>query len=675
MSKKTNPPAVLPVKDKAAIPANTPKRKLQVLTPPNGLPKIKVTGPGAAVLLLISALWLLPTGLQAASPGIIPVNGSVGPYYTNKLLVTLNGSGTTNELVLTNATGVFGNTNATFIRYISNKWEWHTNWTALLATNVFNRPTGDWKTVASGALYGSSRYTPRSVSTIPSSTPTNTATNIVVKVDTSTGALITPTNFFAANSNALNAAVAADGSDMGLTVNARIAGLRGDGAAENHAIVTALARTNRPVFFPAGTYLITNSVIFTNVTATWTGDNQASVITSTVPNTSWLFDLRNSPRAKITGFTFDLGQAMSTAVTTGGAIFLNPVDGSLVERNTFRNIDGIGVLVLGDSDIYNRSNRWSVSRNWFARCANAIHAAQTNRSEFGSIAHNQAWDFRGTFIFCGSANIEVIGNMCSGYLGLTDTYNTEVGIWIEPSLTGSDPGRCHSLIEFNHIGHCGEDLRARNCTGGGLNIANNTFGGGGYSVVSNCVNTRVINNLFNPYAALWLTNNIALTFSDNQVSGTFGATNGTYVGSGNYDGSGTPLTSDTAYAGRYFIRNGGSLDLEGTDVLRINKWSGGYGSLITDKFWAKTTFWLDNAGSINYDSADTFKLNAWSSGSKLASLRVLSLMATNIVHYRTNNYTTSELTTSGQFGYWNSNAIGIIYRSVNSNGTIVVTPQ
>lgn len=78
MKKNSPAPAVLPAKGKAAKPVDVPKRKLQVLTPPTGLPKVKVSGPGAAAALIVMIFCLLAGALDAATnnPGVIGLPGT-----------------------------------------------------------------------------------------------------------------------------------------------------------------------------------------------------------------------------------------------------------------------------------------------------------------------------------------------------------------------------------------------------------------------------------------------------------------------------------------------------------------------------------------------------------------------------------------------------------------------
>lgn len=168
-----------------------------------GNPTVKVTGPGAkaaASLLLMLAM----VGSLFAQPGIIAQPGTQASVFTNRLMTTIAGSGTTNRIYYTNAAvpfGAFGNTNAIHIRTNAGtgKWEWRTAWATLVATNDLNRPTGTWHAAASGAaLYGYTRYEPRSPQTLPDAPSSATVTSFPIMVDTN-GVVISPTNFFDAN--------------------------------------------------------------------------------------------------------------------------------------------------------------------------------------------------------------------------------------------------------------------------------------------------------------------------------------------------------------------------------------------------------------------------------------------------------------------------------------------
>lgn len=126
---------------------------------------------------------------------------SSGLNYTNRLLTVLNGTTTTNRLWFTNATrAAFGDTNAIhiFTNSATAQWEWRTAFATLAATNDSNRATGTWHVAGSGAaLYGITRYEPRSVGTISSATPSQPTTfNVTVDAD---GVIQSPANFVSAN--------------------------------------------------------------------------------------------------------------------------------------------------------------------------------------------------------------------------------------------------------------------------------------------------------------------------------------------------------------------------------------------------------------------------------------------------------------------------------------------
>lgn len=157
---------------------NQQPKKPGVIKTGSEKPKVKITGPGAKVVASV-LLLLAMVGSLFAQPGIITQPGTQPSVFTNRLLTTLNGSGVTNRIYFTNAANVFGNTNAIHIRSNSTaqRWEWHTDWTTVVGTNTANRPTGTWRAAAIGAaLYGQTRYDPRSPQTLPDA-PASTAPN------------------------------------------------------------------------------------------------------------------------------------------------------------------------------------------------------------------------------------------------------------------------------------------------------------------------------------------------------------------------------------------------------------------------------------------------------------------------------------------------------------------
>ncbi len=161
-------------------------------------------------LALLCILCGLPSA--QAAPGIITISGTSSPYFTNRLLINLDSVTTTNTCLFTNANLAFGPTNSIHIKTNTSltRWEWRTDFTTAIATNDNNRPTGTWHRVSNGAIYGSSRYEPRSPQTVseaPSST--GAADELSVRVD-SEGALKTGfSNFFDSNFSVMLSALKA----------------------------------------------------------------------------------------------------------------------------------------------------------------------------------------------------------------------------------------------------------------------------------------------------------------------------------------------------------------------------------------------------------------------------------------------------------------------------------
>lgn len=170
----------------------------------DGKPRVKVTGPGstaaALLLILLSAFHFQLSAF--AQPGILPQPGTQSSVFTNRLLTHLDGGLVTNRLWWTNGAvrPAFGNTNAIHIHTnaASGRWEWRTAFGTVAATNDSNRPTGTWHVAGAGAaLYGDSRYEPRSPQTIAGGPAAATPPNYVT-VDED-GVIVSPTNFAAAN--------------------------------------------------------------------------------------------------------------------------------------------------------------------------------------------------------------------------------------------------------------------------------------------------------------------------------------------------------------------------------------------------------------------------------------------------------------------------------------------
>jgi hypothetical protein len=167
-------------------------------------PKVKITGPGAKVVAALLVFFCL-IGDLIAQPGVIPQPGTQASVFTNRLLTTIASSGVTNRLYFTNASAAFGPTNSIHVRSNAStqKWEWHTTFATVVATNDNNRPTGTWRTITvSPTVYGYTRYEPRSPQTLPDA-PASAANNPrFVQVDTN-GVVVIPENFWDANSGSI----------------------------------------------------------------------------------------------------------------------------------------------------------------------------------------------------------------------------------------------------------------------------------------------------------------------------------------------------------------------------------------------------------------------------------------------------------------------------------------
>lgn len=268
------------------------------------VPKVKITGPGAKVGGVVALLLAMMLSVFA-QPGIITQPGTQASVFTNRLLTTLQASGVTNRLTFTNASAAFGATNSTHIKSNSTagRWEWLTNYTSVVATNVNNRPTGNWTRVLAGAAtYGQTRYEPRSPQTLPDA-PSSTAANPVFVQVNSNGVVTSPTNFWEANAGSIeasgvdaptvaaimetnNAATAASATNLYPSAPLSVNFLGGTLTSGNATLgASGVAVAGGGALTPSG--FIGQGVGMTNVSGVATGaTNAAGAVLATIPDVS-----------------------------------------------------------------------------------------------------------------------------------------------------------------------------------------------------------------------------------------------------------------------------------------------------------------------------------------------------------------------------------------------------
>lgn len=333
-------------------------------------------------------------------------------------------------------------------------------------------------------------------------------------------------------------------TEPGLTTNAVIGGMVGDGVTDNSvALSNLLNGPIRSIHLPAGDYVFSNPISF-SASVEFFGDGLGTRLIYTGPSSA--FALTTAPNSRLHDFTFDGKQ--SPVTTTGGAVYLNASNFPSVFNVQFVNWGGTAVFVGGDHDYLNRLNHWMVSDNVFSNYFNGVVGASLNKSEYGIISRNRGGWTYGTAILIQSANNVVEGNNMMGYSGAS-------GI---PSSCGlkilAPYGRGHTVATGNHFGHHGWPLWIEG------DFIFTTINGGLYQgeniLLTNVTEVQISHCLLQVQNGTAEASGLTrFTLNNNDMVGTFNGDWKNYQGSLNWL-NGAPNTNDQLTLGKLTVSPG-----------------------------------------------------------------------------------------------------------------------
>jgi len=333
-------------------------------------------------------------------------------------------------------------------------------------------------------------------------------------------------------------------TEPGLTTNAIIGGMVGDGVTDNSvALSNLLNGPIRSVHLPAGDYVFSNPISF-SASVDFFGDGWGTRLIYTGPSSA--FALTTAPNSQLHDFTFDGKQ--SPVVTTGGAVYLNASNFPSVFNVQFVNWGGTAVFVEGDHDYLNRLNHWMVSDNVFSNYFNGIVGASGNRSEFGIVKNNRGGWTYGTAVLIMSANNVVEGNNIMGYSGSS-------GIPASCGLKILAPfGRGHTVATGNHFAHHRWPLWIEG------EFIFTTINGGLYQgeniLLTNVTEVQISHCLLQVQNGTAEASGLTrFTLNNNDMSGTFNGDWKNYQGSLNWL-NGAPNTNDQLTLGKLTVTPG-----------------------------------------------------------------------------------------------------------------------
>ena len=266
--------------------------------------------------------------------------------------------------------------------------------------------------------------------------------------------------------------------------NVRNAGAYGDGL-HNDTTAFQNAFTNLIVYVPPGTYNVWG-LTATNVTIF--GDGYASVLKCTnflVPllsctNNVSIRNIRFS--GPDSGTAWGSLSAIATYQSNSVAILHNALNANYIKECWFNDWGSNAVIVVGMTNIYERSNACLYANNYFTNCYIGMQTKGTSYDgEYNRFIGNRA-SFCGYALYLGAANFLVDGNAF-----LDNYYNI---------YAQADPnGRGHGVITGNQLNHSAYPLYMVN-TGTGATVCGNEIMGGGNLYFFNTIGVIVSGNVF-----------------------------------------------------------------------------------------------------------------------------------------------------------------------------------